>query len=59
LTPLAIEVIQALGSWLMQGRWKQADINDFLLNALGALLGFIIYRVFTKQFPSIKKFLLD
>ena len=59
LTPLTIEVIQALGSWLLQGRWKQADINDFMLNAAGAIIGFIIYRALTKSFPKLKSFLLS
>jgi glycopeptide antibiotics resistance protein len=59
LTPLMIEVIQALGSWLMQGRWKQADINDFILNATGAIVGLITYRVMIKFFPKLKSFLLS
>ena len=59
LTPLTIEVIQALGSWLMQGIWKQADINDFMLNATGAIVGFIIYRALTRSFPKLKSFLLS
>jgi len=58
LTPFTIEVIQALGSWLMQGRWKQADINDFLLNAAGAIIGYLVYRLITHLFPTFKKFLL-
>jgi glycopeptide antibiotics resistance protein len=56
LTPFTIEVIQGLGSWLMQGRWKQADINDFLLNAAGAIIGYLVYRLITHLFPSFKKF---
>lgn len=58
LTPFTIEVIQGLGSWLMQGIWKQADINDFLLNAAGAILGYLVYHLITYLFPSFKKFLL-
>jgi glycopeptide antibiotics resistance protein len=57
-TPLTIEVIQALGSWLMQGIWKQADINDFLFNAAGAIIGYLVYCMITHLFPSFKKFLL-
>lgn len=56
LTPLSIEFIQGLGSWLMQGRWRQADINDFLLNAAGAIVGFTIYRTIIKLFPSLVPF---
>lgn len=57
LTPLMIEVIQGLGSWLIQGLWKQADINDFLLNATGALVGYLCYLVLMKLFPSLKTFI--
>lgn len=59
LTPFTIEVIQALGSWIMQGRWKQADINDFLLNTAGAIIGYLVYLMITRLFPSFKKFLLS
>jgi len=59
LTPLMIEVIQALGSWLMQGRWKQADINDFMLNATGAILGLLMYQILTTSFPKLKSILIS
>ena len=57
LIPLSIEVIQGTVSWLLQGLWKQADINDFLLNACGALLGLLLFHVFIKLFPTLRKFL--
>ena len=57
ITPLSIEVIQGLGSWLMQGRWKQADINDFMLNAVGALIGLLIYQIMDKNFPKMMSIL--
>lgn len=59
LTPLTIEVIQGTGSWLMQGSWKQADVNDFLLNASGALVGYLVYRFLVRLFPKMKSFLLN
>lgn len=59
LVPLSIEVIQGLGSWLMQGSWKQADINDFMLNALGAVIGLLIIQILTRSFPKLKSLLLS
>lgn len=49
LTPLLIEVIQGVGTWLLQGLWKSADINDLMLNATGAVLIYLAYKfVFLK-----------
>lgn len=57
LTPLLIEVIQGTVSWLLQGTWKQADINDFLLNASGAIVGYLFYKGVSKVFPSLDRYL--
>jgi len=48
LTSLSIETIQ-----LFIGR--SVDIDDVLLNTLGALLGYLLYRVLLRLFPAIKK----
>lgn len=57
LTPLSIEVSQGAVSWLLQGIWKQADINDFLLNVSGAIVGYLVYKGISKVFPSVDRFL--
>lgn len=49
ITPLMIEIIQGSGSILLKGYWKSLDINDFLLNSLGALVGLILIRWVIKK----------
>jgi len=52
LTPLLIEIIQGFGSVLLDGYWKSLDINDFLLNACGALFGLFFIRVIMKKYST-------
>jgi len=52
LTTLGIETIQLLMSFFYLGN-RTFDVNDLILNSLGYLLGFLIYKI-TKPLFKIK-----
>jgi glycopeptide antibiotics resistance protein len=41
-TSIGIEILQAFGSLLGSARWS--DIDDVILNVLGAIIGYAVYR---------------
>jgi glycopeptide antibiotics resistance protein len=58
-TGLALEGFQLLGKLSLGVHYHSVDINDVLMNSLGALLGYILYRfinwLFKKQHAAQKK----
>jgi len=50
---LALEIIQLIISLLVRSPFRAVDINDLLLNALGVLLGYIIFRIFDRSYSVV------
>lgn len=46
---LSIELLQLLGSLIYKATYRFADIDDIILNTLGALIGFIILKLINRK----------
>lgn len=46
-----VEVTQLVGSLAMGFAWRVADVDDLLLNTLGTLIGFAIWRIGSAALP--------
>jgi glycopeptide antibiotics resistance protein len=54
VTGCATELAQLLAGWLLiGGPYRSVDINDSLLNALGVLAGYALFRVFAWVFVKL------
>ncbi|WP_053372402.1 VanZ family protein [Paenibacillus sp. FJAT-27812] len=49
---LIIESSQFLISWVNNVAYRTVDLNDVVMNFLGVLFGYMIYRLF--RFPIVK-----
>ena len=54
--PLAIEFSQFLWCISLNSHYRTADIDDVLLNALGILIGYVIYRYLPDRIKKFFKF---
>jgi glycopeptide antibiotics resistance protein len=52
---LAIETAQLIASIIVGGVYRSVDINDVLLNTVGALLGYALFRGFARIYVAISK----
>lgn len=50
---LAIEIAQLMVSVIIGSAYRGVDINDVLLNAIGAILGYSIYRLFAWLYRAV------
>lgn len=48
-----IETVQLLGSWLYSFTWRHANVDDIILNSIGAIVGFFLLRC---SVPILKKY---
>ena len=59
LVSLFTELIQVIEVLINLSRWNRAfDVDDIILNTLGATVGYLIYRIFTlllQKFKNINK----
>jgi glycopeptide antibiotics resistance protein len=49
IASLCIELIQLLGSLIYKASFRFADIDDIILNTLGAVIGFLIIKLIRKK----------
>lgn len=62
LLPLLIEGLQLLIALICQYTERKVDINDFIANLLGLLIGYLIFKIFInlfKKFVDKKQIKLD
>jgi len=52
---LVIEITQYMLDLVIGGAYRTVDANDVLFNAIGILLGYAIFRVFTYLYLAIAK----
>ena len=50
-----IEALQLFVSWLLRYPYRVIDINDALLNAIGVLIGYALFRVFAWIYLAITR----
>ncbi|HFK1465098.1 TPA: VanZ family protein [Bacillus cereus] len=50
---LSIELIQFLISWLAGFTYRTTDIDDLILNTLGALFGYFIFKILSNVFENL------
>jgi glycopeptide antibiotics resistance protein len=52
---LGIETIQLVISLILQYPYRVVDINDAILNAAGALIGYLLFKVFSWLYVGVTK----
>ena len=50
---VSIEILQFIIGLLIGYRYRQVDIDDLLLNILGAVIGYLIYKIIPKKLKAL------